>query len=900
MVCSGFPSVSSLLKAMRRTVGAIHESPQRANVTSLTRFLVSTLLSVVLAPVALHSQDTTAVRFRSVPDTLGVAKTDTTAPAGLDTVVIYSARDSIVYSLSTRTMTLHGESDLKYRKQELKAAQVAINWDTATLRAEGAADSSRRAPGEPVFNDAGEVYSGRVITYNFRTQKGRVVYGKTQIDQGYYGGEEIKKIGKDVLYVAGGKFTTCDSLDNPDYYFYSPKIKITTGDKVVAEPIYLYIADVPVFALPFGVFPSKGGRRSGFIAPAYGEDFRGGRFLNHFGYYFALSDYMDLATTVDWYTKGGWVLHGNYRYRLRYFFDGSLSASFTNRHFGESIDPSYSKQREYNINIQHHQEFSPTLRADANFTFLTGSYYQATSTNLNDLLRQNVVSNATIYKSWEGTNNSLGINIYRDQNLQSGELNQQLPSVTFSHTQSFPFRPSPNGRGAELSPTESQAWYELIGIGYTGRFLNQITKTLLTTIDTSGSKRYRTDSRYGAQHLVSINFTPKLGHFNVTPFLSYTELWYPGRVEKRFDPASGTVVEDKVNRFSMVRYFNGGLSASTKFYGIMQVEKFGISGFRHTVTPSLSFTYQPDFSKPFWGYYETYRDTSGNTIQYSRYDETAFGGAPRGTQQALSFSITNLFEMKTLPADSAAEGKKFQLIYLTLGSAYNFAADSMKLSPVSLSYRTSIGNLLSIFGMTTLNPYVFDDAAGRRVNRFLWAERRVPFEMTNFTLSLSTSFKGEGKSSPSAGAAPSEQLKDALQGVKEEGIEPEKPRSGTFGLFDRGEPDIRIPWSVSLGYDFSLSRDNPNQVFRSSNFRANLEFKLTENWRFSAGGSYDFIQRRVAAPNIHITRDLHCWEMLFDWVPSGPYSYYRLEIRLKAPQLQDIKVTKQGSARGVY
>jgi len=859
--------------------------------------LIPVIIGELLWHEPLASQASQAKVIPQGKDTLQTIPQDTTRqPSGIDTVVLYSAKDSIVYSLQSRTMTLYGDADLKYRHQELKAAQIDINWDTATLTSQGMADSAGKIYGEPEFNDAGEVYHGKTIAYNFRTRKGRVIYGTTEIDRGYYAGHEIKKVDKDILYVAGGRYTTCDNIEDPHYYFYSPKMKLIMGDKVIAEPIFLYIADVPVFALPFGVFPSKSGRRSGLIAPAFGEDIRRGKYLTHFGYFWAINDYMDLTTTMDWYTKGGWVLHGSYRYALRYYFGGSISGSFTNTHFGEQIDPTYSRQREYNINIQHHQDFTPSMRADVNFTFLSGSYYQATSTNLNDLLRQNVVSNATLYKSWEGTNNSFSIYFYRDQNLLSGELNQQIPSIMFSHTQSYPFRSAQKGRGITTPTTEELKWYELIGISYTGRFLNSMTKRLvqpLTGFDSLQTKQYVTEYRYGMQHSASINFAPRLGYFTVTPFFSYTELWYPYRIDKHFDPASKNVVTDKVRKFSAVRFFNSGLTASTKFYGIMQLNAFGISGFRHTVMPSLSYTLQPDFSKPFWGYYGSYSDSTGALVTYNRYEQGVFGGAPRGEQQSLSLSVNNLFEMKTLPHDTASEGKKIQLLYLTLGTSYNFAADSMRLSPIFLSYRTSVGDLLTFSGSSTLNPYLFDETLGRRVNRYLWKEKRIPFQMTSISLSISTSLRGEGKS-PSESQGSTEKKGESIR------EEDETAKSGTYGIYDREQPNLRIPWSISLGYNFSLSRDDPRYTFRTSNISANLEFKLTENWRFSMSGSYDFIQKRIAAPSINIYRDLHCWEMLFYWIPSGPYSFYRFEIRLKAPQLHDIKVTKQGSVRGVY
>ena len=122
----------------------------------------------------------------------------------------------------------------------------------------------------------------------------------------------------------------------------------------------------------------------------------------------------------------------------------------------------------------------------------------------------------------------------------------------------------------------------------------------------------------------------------------------------------------------------------------------------------------------------------------------------------------------------------------------------------------------------------------------------------------------------------------------------------TRGFYQDETPDFSIPWNLGLQFNFSQNQQDPRFKVRTASLQAQLSFNLTEQWKFSASGNYDLNQKQFAAPSIQISRDLHCWLMSFVWVPLGPYRYYRLEIRVKAPQLQDIKVTKQGSARGVY
>lgn len=858
----------------------------------MNRVVRGHLLLLLLVPLIAEAQlGGKAVRPDSLArkDTAGV-RIDSLArssPSGIDSVVSYTAVDSIVYELAARTMTLYGESAIDYKELGLKAAQIDINWNTALLHARGVPDPADstgvRYKGLPDLKDGPEMYHGSTISYNFRTKKGKIDLGKTEIEKGLYYGSAIKKVETDVLFVSEGKFTTCD-LEHPHYYFGSPAMKVIVRDKIVARPIYLYIADVPVFALPFGVFPSERGRRSGLIAPAYGESLRG-RYLLHLGYYWAMSDYMDWSVRADGYSKGSYTLYSDYQYGLRYSFNGSLSGSYGKVVSGETTDSDYTAQSVFNLHFGHNQEFNPTTRLVVDFTFTSGSYYQQTSNSLNDLLRQNVISNATLSKYWEGTPNSMTLNLRRDQNLKpdsgSVELSEILPSFSFNHSQSYPFRSSKSSEaGGQLR------WYELIGVSYSGQFLNTRTTTNWVT-------HKQVDERRGVQHIITANAAPKVGYVTVAPFFNYTEKWYDKQIDRTFNPQDSALVTNDVKAITAVRYFDMGVSASTKFFGIFNPGVLGIKGIRHQVVPSISYTYQPDFSKESYGYYGGYHDAAGVLQKYSLYEREVFGGAPGEERQAIGLRIGNIFEMKTASNDTSDRENKFQLLNVDLSTSYNFARDSLKFDEVGVGFRTSIGQYLNIGGSARYNLYKFvsDPASpgtGRRVNRFLLSEGRFG-DMTGFNISIGTRFSGEKQKTA---AGPIQSVEDSLR---------EKERSGYKGLYDQETPDFSIPWNLDLNWNFSQSRPgDPSVIYRSSGLSASLGFNLTENWKFSASANYDLINNELAAPQITVYRDLHCWEMNFSWVPTGYYRNFRLEIRLKAPQLQDVKLTKQASSRDLF
>jgi lipopolysaccharide assembly outer membrane protein LptD (OstA) len=856
-------------------------------ILSLVALLAGLLPGLVPAPAI--AQESPGQVPGGAADSLRARDTTaSTTATGIDSLVTYTAQDSVIYSLSTRTMYLYGKGAIRYKAFNIKAEQIDINWNTSVLNAQGVPDTSdttgKRMRGTPDLVDGGETYKGSRVAYNFKTKRGKIALAETEIEKGYYYGDDIKKVDANELFVGDGRYTTCD-LDHPHYYFASPEMKVVMRDKVVARPVYLYVSDVPVFALPFGIFPNERGRRSGLIAPAYGESDRG-RYLTHLGYYWAMSDYTDLAVRADGYTKGSWKIDSDFRYALRYNLSGSLSGAYANSVTGERGDPDFDRQRLFNLKWQHNQEFDPTTRLVVDFTFTSGSFYQATSNTLSDLLRQNVVSNATLTKSWEGTPNSMTLNLRRDQVIggpNTGELNEVLPGLSFNRGQSFPFR-----SGKKSADAGSLAWYELIGYTYAGQFLNRRTKTLEPDSALSITAPFRRTERTGISHAIGLNASTRAGYVTVTPFFNYGEKWYNRSIRKEYSATDSTLTTHEERGFQAVRTFDMGVSASTKLYGMFQPGILGIRGIRHQIVPSLSYTYQPDFSKPGYGYYGRYRTAAGVDVLYNRYEEEVFGGAPVGERQAIGLRIGNILEMKTAASDTATQENKYQLLNLDVSTGYNFARDSLKFDEIGVGFRTAIGEALGISGGSRFNLYQFDRGAGRRVNRFLLKEEGRLAQMTGFNISLTTSLSGQ-KQETKAGPVVSEA--DSLRRAE---------RRGVTNLYDDAPVDFSFPWNLDLSWNFSQNQSDPRVKTRNSNISASLKFNLTENWRIEAGTSYDILNKEVAAPQVRVYRDLHCWEMEFNWVPTGQYRNFRLEIRLKAPQLRDVKVTKQGSARGVY
>lgn len=809
----------------------------------------------------------------SIPDTLR-------KKSGIDDIIFYSSSDSIVYNLKDRKMFLYGNSEIKYKTMDLKSAQIDIDWKVNILKSYGvpgkdSVDTNKTVLiNPPVLKDAGEEYRGTEIKYNFKTQQGSISHAQSETDGQKYYGEKIKKIEPKVYLVKDGVYTTC-TADEPHFYFFSPEMKIIHQQQIIAKWIWFYAADIPFpIPLPFAVFSNQSGRRSGIITPAFGYREDLGRYLSHLGYFWAISDYMDLALFGDFYTKGGYAINSRYRYVKRYDFNGQLELSYVDNDYGEPGDPDYNRRKEYRIFFAHNQEIDPTSRININLNFLSNTYYQNKSSSLSEILNDQINSSASFSKNFEDEGISLSLYYSRNQNLRTGDIRENLPDLRLSFQPFYPFKKDIKQKIKEGGLLEEK-WYEKIGFNY-GMQLSNRREIINRNIKIRG----------GINHNASTFITNKIGYFNVTNSFNYTENWYNKRIEKiAYVSSTGqdSIVTNDVKKISAVRTFRFSTSINTKLYGIMRPNIFGITAFRHTLTPSLNYSYQPDFSKPRWGYFGSYVNSKGEVVRYSYYEREIFGGPGIGEVQSLGLNIGNNFEIKLKPSkrDTSQQERKIQLMNLSAGLSYNFAATEFRLSNINVSFYSNVGNNFSVNGGLTYDPYVYDREKKMRVNKLMISEGIGFARLTNFYLSFNLSLSGE-----------------QIKSKKEESLQDTTQKEEEVFHYDQRRreeiPDYSIPWNLNLGFSYNESKPTPDLSIKSASMNFSLSFNLTTQWKFSVNGGYDFEQKKLTAPTVRISRDLHCWNMNFDWYPTGFYRGYRLEIRVKAPQLQDLKITKQG------
>lgn len=820
-------------------------------------------------------------------------KVDTSKKGTFDVtdVITSTAADSLEFDLKNKTMHIFGTGKLTYKQTILTGGKINVNFSKNELEAFGIIDTSDSLHKNvlaqtPVLTEGAETYEGSKLKYNFKTQKGFISAAKNEKAEQKYMGAAVKKVDKKTYFIKDGIYTTCKS-DTPHTHFSAKEMKVIQDDKIFAKWIFMHIGGVPLpIPIPFAVFPNKTGRRSGIIAPTYGSMADRGQYFKNFGYFFALNDYMDLTLTGDYYMRGGWGTKGRFRYAERYNFSGNINAGYSKITTGEKNDPDRSETSDWYLKFTHNQTFTPTLTLTADLSFQSQNYIANNNIDYNSLLRKNIYSRATLTKRWEESGNSLTINYSRTQNLETNDITEILPNITFNKSQFYPFRSS--------SSKKEQKWYEKIGINYTGKFRNNRNTT-------DG----KLDIRGGIQHSFGLSAPNKIGYFNLSPSFNYTERWYSkktkqflevipnannlGQLYQSITSANAdTLITKDVNDLNIIRTFNVGLSATTKIYGVAQPQMFGIEAIRHTITPTITYRYTPNFSDKKWGYYESYKDADGTYVNYDPYTNEVFGsGITTSESQSVSFSVGNVFEMKTMkdPTDTTSQQKKITLLNLNLSSGYNFAADSLKLSNLSLSYRTQIGDILNLNGSSSYTFY--DYVNGSRINQYLASKGKGLFRITNLNLSVSTSLSGEKLKS------------EERTGKKEENDEEFSAfkKNDFVALREEEDTDFSIPWNLRLSYNYNFSKPTPAKGTINSNMGINLGFNLAKNWKIGMMANYDFQKEDFSAPRITVYRDLECWEMNFSWNPIGNYTGFRFEIRMKAPELSDVKLTKR---KGLY
>lgn len=824
-----------------------------------------------------YSQDSLFVQKQ---DSLDLKKNK--KKAVLDARIDYSAEDSLTFFLDNKDVFLYNKAKIDYDKMKLESGFMTVNFDTKTLFAEGIKDSTDTIAQAPIFKEGNAEYKSKELKYNFDTKQGLISNVFTKESDGYLHGEKVKKKDDRTMYISSGMFTTCDNEDHPHFGISFSKAKAITDDKIVTGPAWFSLMEIPLpVGIPFAYFPFTDGKKSGFLMPSYGNAANRGYYLRNIGWYFAINDYIDLALRGDIYTNLSYALNISSSYVKRYKYRGSIEFRYEDNHTGLKNTPSYSSSSDFKFRWTHSQEAKshPYRTFSANVNLVSSKFNQYT-TNVSDYFN-NTTTSSIAFSTRFGSAWSFTANLGESYNINSGAISLDLPSMTLSSIQFYPFR--------KKKSSGKRKWYEDISFSYRANLINTIDTydSLLTSSDLI--KNFRN----GIMHSIPISSNVKiLKHLNWTNSISYTERWYTNSLSKTYNPETDLIDKDTIYGFIANRNANFTSSINTRLYGMFTFKKGFIKAVRHVINPSISFNYTPDFSEPSLGFYDFYTDKNGKRVYYSKTENGVFGSPPQGASGVISFSLGNNLEMKVPDKNDTVEGmRKIVLLEaFNISSGYDLARDSVNWQPLRLTARTTLFKKLLINFSAAYTPYVLNEN-GVLTNELLWHKEGRLFQKQNsqWTLNMSWNLNSKADHSQTTGDyhSPTEMQYSPFSNPNEI-------------LSDH--VDFSIPWNLTLGVNYSrlssyIVSIAGYQTNQSATLTARGDLNLTKKWKIGFSSGYDFINKDFTYTSIDFYRDLHCWEMRMNWIPFGPRQGWNFSISVKAPMLQDLKYEKRNDFR---
>ena len=835
-----------------------------------------------------------------------------------DQPVIYKA-NKIKYRLLNDASDFSGNVNIKHDRTTLDAGFVNVSWKTNMLEALPKLDGdtlNETIP--PIIKEEGrDPMTGNAMTYNLKTRKGRITKGETRADDGYYTGSRIKNESKKVFFIENSTYTTCDH-DTAHFHFESSKMKIIQNDVVVARPIILHLGQIPVFGIPLGIFPHKGGQRhSGWIMPSYGDNKNRGQYIQGLGFYWAPSDYWDSKFTLGFGDKQGTTFRINTQYRLRYKFNGSLN--FFNRQYlngtNDIMDLAGDRNTSTSLRWNHKQELRNNQSLNANVTYSTsGDYNKKYGLSEAERMDQKAISNMSYSKRWPKTKNSFSANYYSNidlliddktnpssnyfisPNKEGAQINignQIFPKFSFRHGQSNLFP----------SNATKKKWYNTItwnyGLNYTNKNRDYYESVQIDSAlfqwgrDSSGVLIEKSEQNNGWIHTSTINAPQKLfKYISINPSINLKSAWVNETQEGIWNGSTF----DKTNKEGFAARTTGSFSmnTNTQVYGLFAIPIGPLRAIRHIMSPSIGYSWTPDFSKKVFGqdlgYIITEKDSLGNEIFLDRFSGTMAGSTPRSERRSMTFGLNNIFQAKVKKGD---ENKKVDLLSWRMSSSYNFAADSMKLANLRSSVRSKIAGKLNLDLSMTHDFYKYNIDNNRRINDFNKnTSGMITPRLINARLSTGFRLKGSSWENDDKESDP-DSTKDTTNfdnDLTDTGLEnPLKNMRNTIGG--------KQGWNSNVSLSYSYSASNPSNP--TKNFWANTTstINITPKWRVSYRARFDLIKRDLVSHSFSIYRDLHCWELSLNWTPTGIGQGINFRLNVKSPTLRDLKIEKRG---GVY
>jgi len=862
---------------------------------------------------------------KAIDDSLALDSLNRQKKNGIDAPVKYSASDSLTYEAGSGRAFLYGDSHVEYQNMDLKSEKIFMVLDSSLVHATGVRDTaSNRLTKTPVFKMGSDTYESDTMAFNFKTKKGLITQVYTQQEDGFLTSELSKRGANGDMFLQHGRYTTCDD-PHPDFYIAMSRAKVRPGKDVVFGPAYLVVADVPLpLAIPYGFFPFTKNYSSGFIMPTYGDETDRGFYLRDGGYYFALSDKMDLKLIGEIYTKGSWGITATSNYKRRYKYSGNFLASYQNSITGEKNSDDYLKTTSYKVLWSHRQDSksNPYSTFTASVNFATSNFERNNLTSMYNpqALTQSTRTSSVSYNTkFSSLNMTLSTSMNIEQNMRDTTLNLRFPSLNINVSNVYPFR--------RKKAVGSQRWYEKIYFSYRGDFSNSIHAKEDKVLHSD----FRRDWQNSITHVIPISasFTA-FDVLTISPNFTFTDKNSFIKTHKSWDVENQKEITDTITGFYNIYNWNASLNLSTKLYGFYTPWRklFGnkIQTIRHVFTPTIGFSYAPDFSASRYGYYDTYQktDKDGNVtlVEYSPYRVGSVSPPSAGMTGSLRFDIKNNVEMKIRDKNDSL--KKVSIIDdFSANMSYNMAAKRQPWSSLNTSIRLKLTKSYTFNLNAVFASYVYEaDSVGAtpresdnvtyweqgKIGRFQGMSQNLSYTLDNNKVANFFKWlrgekvdKKDDKKSKKPKDGEEEEIDEldlntnidkdmekAKRGAKSEGGKAETDEDGYMAF--------SIPWSISFGYGITMREDNDVKKFNYSTMRYPYKFtqtlnvsgniRISDGWNITFSSGYDFENSKISMTQASLSRDLHCFNMSCS-VVLAPYTSYNFSFRCNASTLTD-------------
>lgn len=822
------------------------------------------------------------------------AKDSLSIPISSDAItvgVLYFVDDSVVYSAETEKLLLYKRDSIITDDATMTSDYMEFDLNSSTVIATGIPDTSGKVENYPHLVQGDNVVDATQLKYNFDTEKAYIEGARTKEGDLYIIGTKSKYLTErhirngeikeqDVIYNANSIITTCNHPE-PHFGLRSGKQKVIADEWAVMGPSFIEIGGIPTpLVLPLAAAPLTKGRKTGLLFPSdYDVSQEWGYGLRNVGYYFPINDNYDLSLTTDIYLRGSYGLAAAFRYNHRYRFSGNTNVRFSSYKTEFVDDNQLIQGRDNSVSIQwsHNQDAKahPTRKFSANVNIQTNDYARLNRNDASSVLQNSFSSRINYNQRFKGRNWNLTASFNHSQNNQTGDVQIELPNVSFTTNAFKPFE--------REERVGQEKWFEKITMNYNGSFRNSIrTKDSLLFTDAVFD-----DMNYGFNHQLETDANFRiLKYFTATPNISYNETWVfetmrrslvdtptVRNIDTIFNPANDkdfflsgdtlfNVLEDEmVQEFRALRTFSTGVNLNTQIFGTLRFDKGWLRGVRHVIKPNINFSFNPDFSDPFWNYYDTHdsdlRDDLKREVQYSIFEGNVFGASPNARpSMILNYSLNNIFEAKYFSSKEDKE-KNFKLFQnFVVSGNYDFLRDSLKFSDVRMTgFFSMFRNIVNFRFNGSFSPYALNKN-GEVVDKFQWNEQRQVLRFQNLNMDIATQFSVK-------------QIRGIFEELFSEEDADSKPPPGPevdreiWSLID----DVRVTHNLSMQWRGRVDRDT--FLIRAHQVSFQGQIPLSEKWNIRIGRvGYDFKQNRMTYPDLGFTRDLHCWEMSLSWQPE--------------------------------